>query len=77
MIKRALILAVVGAAALGALMLFTYDVLKVDWIGFMEVPGFFPADGRAAAGAGWFGTDRRCRLYPWPGSAGKPGGCRC
>jgi mono/diheme cytochrome c family protein len=41
MIKRALILAVVGAAAIGALMLFTFDVLKVDWIGFMEVQDSF------------------------------------
>jgi mono/diheme cytochrome c family protein len=37
MIKRALILMVAGIIAIGMLVLFTYDVLKIDWIGFMEV----------------------------------------
>jgi mono/diheme cytochrome c family protein len=37
MIKRALILAVLGIVAFGTLVLFTYDVIKIDWIGFMEV----------------------------------------
>mgnify|MGYP001819759769 CR=1 FL=1 len=32
MIKRASILAVVGLLALGTLMLFTYGVVKIDWI---------------------------------------------
>ena len=41
MIKRAFILAVVAIVLLGTLVLFTYDVLKIDWIGFMEVQDSF------------------------------------
>lgn len=37
MIKRALILAVAGSLLLGTLVLFTFDVIKIDWIGFMEI----------------------------------------
>ena len=37
MIKRAIIFAVIGMLALGGLMLFSYGVLKIDWIGFMEI----------------------------------------
>ncbi|MEN8241564.1 MAG: c-type cytochrome [Chloroflexota bacterium] len=41
MIKRVLILAVAGAVLTGALLLFTYDLLKIDWIGFMEIQDSF------------------------------------
>jgi len=41
MIKRAIILAVVGMIVLGTLLLFSYGVLKIDWIGFMEVQESF------------------------------------
>jgi mono/diheme cytochrome c family protein len=41
MIKRALILAVLGIVGFGALMLFTYEVLNIEWIGFMEVQDSF------------------------------------
>lgn len=37
MIKRALILAAAATVVLGALLLFSYDVIKIDWIGFMEI----------------------------------------
>ena len=41
MIKRALILALLGIVAFGTLVLFTYDVIKIDWISFMEVQDSF------------------------------------
>jgi len=37
MIKRALILGAIGIAVLGTLMLFSYKVLSIEWISFMEV----------------------------------------
>jgi mono/diheme cytochrome c family protein len=41
MIKRALILGLLGIVAFGTLVLFSYDVIKIDWIGFMEVQDSF------------------------------------
>jgi mono/diheme cytochrome c family protein len=41
MIKRAFILAGAGILVLGTLLIFTYDVVKIDWIGFMEVQRSF------------------------------------
>lgn len=41
MIKRALILGLLGIVAFGTLVLFTYDVIKIDWISFMEVQDSF------------------------------------
>ncbi len=45
MIKRIAILMVAGFVVLSGLVLFTYDVLKIDWISFMEIqPSFRPMD---------------------------------
>lgn len=45
MIKRVLILLVVVGSVLGILMLFSYDVIKLEWITFMEIqPSFRPMD---------------------------------
>lgn len=41
MIKRALILAVLGIVVIGSLMVFSFGVIKIDWIGFMEVQDSF------------------------------------
>lgn len=41
MIKRALILGIAGAVVFGTLVLFTFDVIKIDWISFMEVQDSF------------------------------------
>lgn len=37
MIKRVLILLVVVGSVLGILMLFSYDVIKLEWVSFMEI----------------------------------------
>ena len=61
MIKRLLLLGAVVAALGGALLLFTYDVIKIDWLSFMEIqpsykpmeaplpvpPGSIPVEGAA------------------------------
>ena len=45
MIKRLVFLMVVVAVAGGVLMLFTFDVIKLDWISFMEIqPSFKPME---------------------------------
>ncbi len=45
MIRRILLLVVVVGAIFGVLMLFTYDIIKIDWIGFMEIqPSFRPME---------------------------------
>ncbi|HEX9092189.1 MAG TPA: hypothetical protein VF831_11910, partial [Anaerolineales bacterium] len=37
MIKRLVYLVIVAAAAVGLVSLFTYDIIKIDWISFMEI----------------------------------------
>jgi mono/diheme cytochrome c family protein len=37
MIKRALILGALGIVALGTLLLFSYRVIRIEWISFMEI----------------------------------------
>jgi mono/diheme cytochrome c family protein len=45
MIKRILILLVVVATVSGILLIFSYDVVKIDWIGFMEIqPSYKPME---------------------------------
>lgn len=45
MIKRLIFLLVVVAVAGGVLMLFTFDVIKLDWISFMEIqPSYKPME---------------------------------
>ncbi len=45
MIKRLFLLLVVVGVASGILMLFTYDVIKLDWIAFMEIqPSYKPME---------------------------------
>jgi mono/diheme cytochrome c family protein len=45
MIKRVLVLLIVVGTLLGILMLFSYDIIKIDWITFMEIqPSFKPMD---------------------------------
>ena len=51
-------MAVAGAVVLGVLMLFSYDVIKIDWISFMEIQPSYRADGGAAAGAAAFHSGR-------------------
>jgi mono/diheme cytochrome c family protein len=40
-LKRFAVLTVVGAVVLAVLMLFSYDVIKIDWLSFMEVQPSF------------------------------------
>ena len=41
--KRLSILAVVALLVLGFIMLFSYDIIKIDWVSFMEIqPAFQP-----------------------------------
>jgi mono/diheme cytochrome c family protein len=45
MIKRLVLLLVIAGVAGGILMLFTYDVIKLDWISFMEIqPSYKPME---------------------------------
>jgi mono/diheme cytochrome c family protein len=45
MIRRGLILAGVVLVGLGVLLLFSYDIIKVEWISFMEIqPSFKPME---------------------------------
>lgn len=45
MIKRVLILLVAVGALFGILLLFSYDVIKIDWISFMEIqPSYKPME---------------------------------
>ena len=45
MIKRVLILLVVVGSLFGLLLLFSYDIIKIDWISFMEIqPSYKPME---------------------------------
>jgi mono/diheme cytochrome c family protein len=45
MIKQLVFLVLVAAAALGLVMMFTYDIIKIDWVSFMEIqPSFKPME---------------------------------
>lgn len=45
MIKQVIYLILVAAAALGLVSLFTYDIIKIDWVSFMEIqPSFQPQE---------------------------------
>jgi mono/diheme cytochrome c family protein len=45
MLKRIAILVVIGSVVFGTLLLFTFDLIKIDWIGFMEIqPSFGPME---------------------------------
>jgi len=45
MIKRLIYLLLVGAAIFGLVGLFTYDLIKIDWISFMEIqPSYKPME---------------------------------
>jgi len=41
MIKRLVYLVIVAAATIGLVGLFTYDIIKIDWISFMEIQSSF------------------------------------
>ncbi len=43
--NRLLLIGAAALVALGALLLFTYDILKIDWISFMEIqPSYKPME---------------------------------
>lgn len=45
LLKRLLLLALVGGVLLGGLMIFAYDVVKIEWISFMELqPSYSPME---------------------------------
>ncbi|MGE5122975.1 MAG: c-type cytochrome [Acidobacteriaceae bacterium] len=45
MIKRLIYLLLVGGAILGLISLFTYDLIKIDWVSFMEIqPSYKPME---------------------------------
>jgi mono/diheme cytochrome c family protein len=53
MIKRVLILLVVVGSMLGILVLFSYDIIKINWISFMEIqPSYKPMDDPLPVAAG-------------------------
>ncbi len=63
--NRALLLLAAAAILGGALLLFTYDVIKIDWISFMEIqPSYKPMDNPLPAPA---------RSVPVEGAAYIPG----
>ena len=45
MIKQLLFLLLVAASVVGFVLLFTYDIIKIDWVSFMEIqPSFRPME---------------------------------
>lgn len=51
--NRLLLIGAVVLVALGALLLFTYDVIKIDWISFMEIqPSYKPMENPLPVPAG-------------------------
>jgi hypothetical protein len=45
MIKRLIYLLLVAAAIIGLVGLFTYDIIKIDWLSFMEIqPSYKPME---------------------------------
>jgi mono/diheme cytochrome c family protein len=45
MIKRLVYLLLVAASVVGLVMLFTYDIIKIDWVSFMEIqPSYKPME---------------------------------
>lgn len=45
MIKQLAALVLVAAVVLGTVMLFTYDIIKIDWVSFMEIqPSYKPME---------------------------------
>lgn len=53
MIKRLFLLLIVASVFGGILMLFTYDVIKLDWISFMEIqPSYKPMEDPLTVPAG-------------------------
>ncbi len=45
LLKRLVLLALIGGALLGGLMIFAYDVVKIEWISFMEIqPSYDPME---------------------------------
>jgi mono/diheme cytochrome c family protein len=44
-LKRLALVFVIGAVVVGAMLIFSYDVIKIDWVSFMEVqPSFKPME---------------------------------
>lgn len=53
LLKRLLVLALIGGILLGGLMIFTYDVVKIEWISFMEIqPSYKPMEKPLPVAAG-------------------------
>jgi mono/diheme cytochrome c family protein len=45
MIRRLVYLVLIAASVVGLVMLFTYDIIKIDWVSFMEIqPSFRPME---------------------------------
>jgi hypothetical protein len=45
-LKRLIIVLALAAAPLGLGLLFTYDIIKIDWVSFMEIQNSFSAARR-------------------------------
>ncbi len=64
------------AVLAGALMLFTYDVIKIEWVSFMGLQPSYRQHGAAPARPGAFHSHRRPGLHPRHGRSeeSRPGG---
>ena len=78
MIKRVLILLVVVGSLLGILMLFSYDVIKLEWITFMEIqPSYKPMDDPLPVAEGSIPVEGAAYI-PGMGAPANPDPCgRC
>ena len=75
-LKRLGIVFLVAGVVIGILMIFSYDVIKIDWPSFMEIqPSFKPMEDPLPVPAQSI-PDRRGGLYPKHGCAEKPGSGR-
>jgi hypothetical protein len=76
-LKRLGVVFLVAGIALGILMIFSYDVIKIDWPSFMEIqPSFKPMEDPLPVPAQSIPIEGPA-IYPEHGGTDEPGSCRC
>ena len=74
-LKRFAVIALVAAVAVFVLLIFSYDIIKIDWPSFMEIqPSFKPMDHPLPVPSQSV-PDRGCLLYSCFGCAQESGAC--
>jgi hypothetical protein len=57
LMTRLILVILVVVTLLGGVMLFTYDIIKLEWVSFMEIQPSYRANGQAPAGGSQFHPD--------------------